>query len=80
MKNEKTFTCPKCGYCSAEFHNICPECGRPFMRDYPDTQMHPRDPDPSGVVTVKFWARIFLVLMLGSIILGLLFSFGILRI
>lgn len=77
MNNEKPFTCPKCGHRSAGFHNVCPECGRPFVRDYPDTRIHPRDPDLTGIVTVKFWARILLVLTIGGIILYLLGSFGV---
>jgi hypothetical protein len=72
------FTCPKCRYTDTVFHAVCPECGRPFMRDYIDTQVHPRDPDLTGVVTVKFWARILLVMIVGGIILGLLASFGLL--
>jgi predicted amidophosphoribosyltransferase len=72
------FTCPKCGYADSEFHTVCPECGRPFMRDYADTQMHPRDPDPTGVVTMKFWARVFLVLMAGGLFVGVLRLFGLL--
>jgi len=76
--SEKLFTCPKCSYADSEFHNTCPECGRPFMRDYTDTQMHPRDPDLTGVVTMKFWARVFLVLMAGGLFLGVLRLFGLL--
>jgi hypothetical protein len=74
--SDKPFTCPKCGYADSEFHTICPECGRPFMRDYTDTRIHPRDPDPTGICTVRFWARILLVLTVGGIVLGLLSSFG----
>jgi hypothetical protein len=74
----KPFTCPKCGHKDAEFPAICPECGRPFMRDYTDTQMHPRDPDPTGICTVRFWAWVLLVLTVGGIVLGLLSSFGLL--
>jgi hypothetical protein len=48
------------------------------MRDYADTQMHPRDPDPTGVVTMKFWARVFLVLMAGGLFVGVLRLFGLL--
>jgi hypothetical protein len=76
---DKPFTCPKCGYRGAVFHPICPECGRPFMRDYPDTQVHPRDPDLTGVCSSKFWIWIFLLSTLGGITISLLFSFGILR-
>jgi hypothetical protein len=72
------FTCPKCRHTDTVFHAVCPECGRPFFRDYIDTRMYPRDPDPTGVVTVKFWALVLLVLTAGGIILGLLSSFGLL--
>jgi len=70
------FTCPKCGYKDREFHQVCPECGRPFARDFIDTQIHPRDPDPTGIYSGKFWARVFIVLTLGGLALYLLFSFG----
>lgn len=76
---EKPFACPKCGYRDSAFHPICPECGRPFMRYYLDTQVHPRDPDLTGVCTSKFWIWVFLLSILGGIIINLLFSFGILR-
>jgi hypothetical protein len=79
VDTEKPFICPKCGYHDAIFHAICPECGRPFMRDYIDTQVYPRDPDLTGVCTSKFWIRVFLLFTLGGIIISLLFSFGILR-
>jgi ribosomal protein L32 len=75
--NKPLFTCPKCGYKDSEFHQVCPECGRPFFRDYPDTQIHPRDPDPTGVYKGKFWARVFLVCTLLGLVLYLLASFGI---
>jgi hypothetical protein len=48
------------------------------MRDYTDTQMHPRDPDPTGICTVRFWAWVLLVLTVSGIVLGLLSSFGLL--
>jgi hypothetical protein len=75
MSTKTPFTCPKCGYGDAVFHNVCPGCDCPFFRDYADTQMHPRDPDPTGICTVKFWARVLLVLTVGGIILGLLSLF-----
>ncbi len=75
--DEKQFSCPKCGYEDLQFHAVCPECGRPFMRDYADTQIHPRDPDLTGICTVKFLAWILLVLAVGGIVLGLLASFGV---
>ena len=58
------FTCPRCGHQDHEFHAVCPECGRPFFRDYIDTQFHPRDPNPTGIYSGKFWAQVFLVLVL----------------
>jgi len=78
MKTNKTpFTCPKCGYIDREFHQVCPECGRPFVRDFLDTQIHPRDPDSTGIYSGKFWARVFLVCTLLGLALYLLASFGI---
>ena len=79
MTPENPFTCPKCGYKSPEFHKVCPECGRPFVRDYIDTQVYPRDPDLTGVCTSRFWIRVFLVLTIGGILLHLLQEFGLLR-
>ena len=73
----RPFICPKCGFADAEFHTICPECGRPFIRDYPDTRIHPRDPDQAGICTVKFWARVMLVLTPGGIVPGLLALSGV---
>mgnify|MGYP007112379478 FL=1 len=65
------FTCPHCGRRSREFRSTCPECGRPFMRDYIDWRMYPRDPERRGTLYYnRFWARVWLVLM----ILGLAFS------
>jgi hypothetical protein len=57
--SKKPFTCPKCGYADSEFHTICPECSRPFMRDYADTRIHPRDPDLTGP-----WAGLSLACLL----------------
>jgi hypothetical protein len=79
VDTDKPFACPKCGFRDSVFHPICPECGRPFMRDYLDTQVHPRDPDLTGVCTSKFWIWVFLLSTLGGIIVSLLFSFGVLR-
>ncbi len=63
-------TCPHCGYRDTTFRAICPECGRPFQRDYIDTRVHPRDPDLTGVVTSRFWARVFLVLVVVGAAIG----------
>ena len=71
------FTCPHCGKTDKEFHQVCPACGRRYFRDYVDTQMHPRDPNPTGIYSGKFWARIFLVCTLLGLVLYLLSSFGI---
>jgi DNA-directed RNA polymerase subunit RPC12/RpoP len=73
--DEKPFTCPHCGFNDDSFHQVCPECGRPFFRDYIDTRVHPRDPNPQGIYKGKFWARIFLVLMLFGLAFGILASF-----
>ncbi|MBP1929954.1 putative amidophosphoribosyltransferase [Methanolinea mesophila] len=62
-KPDGCFRCPHCGNKSPAFHPLCPECGRPFMRDYVDVRVHPRDPDPTGVVTSRFWARVFVVIV-----------------
>lgn len=60
---EKPFTCPHCRHRSEDFHNVCPECGRPFMRDYIDWRMHPRDLELRGTLYYNaFWARMLLVL------------------
>jgi hypothetical protein len=71
------FTCPGCGYKDREFHQVCPECGRPFVRDFIDTQVHPRDPNPTGIYSGTFWAWVFLVCTLLGLALYLLASFGI---
>jgi ribosomal protein L32 len=73
--NHNVFTCPHCGFKDRVFHRVCPECGRPFLRDYIDTQVHPRDPNPQGVYKGKFWALIFLIVILIGLVLGLLMSF-----
>jgi ribosomal protein L32 len=71
------FTCPRCGYQDRIFHQVCPECGRPYFRDYIDTRVHPRDPEPQGVYKGKFWALIFLVLILIGLAVSILPSFHI---
>jgi len=73
------FTCPGCGYKDREFHQVCPECGRPFVRDFIDTQVHPRDPNPTGIYSGTFWAWVFLVCTLLGLTLYLLASFGIIQ-
>jgi hypothetical protein len=77
MSIKPPFTCPKCGHEDSVFHEICPACGRPFFRDYIDTQVHPGDPDLTGVCTTRSWIWVFLILTLGGITIGLLASFGI---
>jgi hypothetical protein len=69
------FTCPRCGHNDNEFHAVCPECGRPYFRDYIDTQFHPRDPNPTGIYSTKFWAQVFLVLVLLGLVVHVLASF-----
>jgi hypothetical protein len=71
MSEKNLFTCPKCGHTDPIFRNVCPACGRPFIRDYTDTQMHPKDPDLTGICTSRFWIWIFLILIIGGIILEL---------
>jgi len=71
------FTCPRCGHGDGEFHKVCPDCGRPFFRDYIDTQFHPRDPNPTGICSGKFWAQVFLVLVLLGLVIHVLGSFRI---
>lgn len=70
------FTCPHCGHTDKNFYTVCPACGRPYIRDYIDTQMHPRDPNPTGIYAGMFWAWVFQVLTLAGLALYLLFSFG----
>jgi hypothetical protein len=73
----RPFTCPRCGYHGRIFHQICPECGRPYFRDYQDTQIHPRDPEPQGIYKGKFRAFVFLVLLLIGLAISILASFHI---
>jgi hypothetical protein len=74
---EVPFTCPYWRNSDEKFHTVCPACGRPCIRDYIDSQMHPMDPNPAGIYSGRFWARVVLVLTLTGIILYLLYSFGI---
>jgi len=76
--DEKPFTCPRCGFNDKIFHTVCPECGRPYFRDYIDTQVFPRDPNTQGIYKGRFWARIFLVLTLIGLAVGILASFHLL--
>jgi predicted amidophosphoribosyltransferase len=62
-KSGAVFRCPHCGHMSVTFRPVCPECGRPFQRDYVDVRVHPRDPDLTGVVTKRSWARVFLLVV-----------------
>ncbi len=59
--DEEPFTCPRCGFKDKIFHEFCPECQRPYFRDYIDTRFFPRDPNPQGISKGTFWARVFLV-------------------
>ncbi len=77
IANKTSFTCPKCGYEDSRFHLVCPEGQRPFIRDFPDTQFHPRDPDPTGIYSGTFWDWAFLVFTLLGLAFYLLASFGI---
>lgn len=71
------FTCPHCGYTDKKYQNICPACGRPYIRDYIDTQMHPGDPNPTGVYAGRFWAWVFLVMVLLGLVLWICGELGI---
>ncbi len=62
-KPSSMFTGPCCGYQNSSLQTICPECGRPYQRDYFDIRVHPRDPDRTGVCTSRFWARVALVVL-----------------
>jgi hypothetical protein len=65
------FSCPHCGHEREKFHYICPECGRPLMRDYIDWRMYPRDHELQGTLFYNpFWARIWLGLWLALLVLG----------
>ena len=70
------FSCPHCHSSDTTFHAICPECGRPFMRDYPDAQIYPRDPDLTGVCTSRFRAKVLLSLILISFTIGIALWFS----
>jgi len=76
---ETPFICPQCGHADKKYFIVCPGCGRPYIRDYIDTQMHPRDPNPTGIYSGRFWAWVFLLTVLTGLALYLLFSFGIMK-
>jgi predicted amidophosphoribosyltransferase len=68
-----SFSCPHCGAVSDTFRNICPSCGRPYIRDYVDVRVHPRDSDLTGTFAFrKKWARVSLVLIMLAVILTVL--------
>ncbi len=71
LKSKSTFTCPECGYADRTFPAVCPECGRPFARDFVDTQMQPRDPDTTGIFSGRLWARVFPACTLAGLNLSL---------
>jgi len=57
--------CPRFVHENDEFHSLCPEYGRPLMRDYIDWRMSTREPARQGTLFYyPFWARIWLVLWL----------------
>gem|GEM_PF-3866256 len=67
------FICPHCRYRSDEFNFICPECGRPYMRDFIDWRMYPRDPELRGTLYYNpFWARIWLALTILGLVVAIL--------
>jgi hypothetical protein len=70
-------TCPHCGHPDEKFHPVRHECGRPYLRDFFDTQMHPRDPNSTGIYSGRFREGVFLVLTLIGLGLYLLSSFGV---
>lgn len=78
---EKPFTCPHCRHKCNEFHYVCPECGRPFIRDYIDWRMYPRDPELRGTLYYNaFWSRALLVLTaLGVVVTVLVVVAGCMR-
>jgi len=69
----EVYACPHCDFRDREFHALCPECGRPFMRDYIDWQYHPRDPDLSGTFFHNSsWARLWLIAAIIAMLVPLL--------
>lgn len=77
--SEKPFTSPRCRFADKNFHEFCHECQRPYFRGYIDTQFFPRDPNPREIYKGKLWTRVFLVLMLIGLALGILASVHLIR-
>lgn len=68
-----SFTCPHCGAVSDTFRTICPSCGRPYVRDYIDVRVHPRDSNLTGTFAYRrFWARVSLALIVLGVALTIL--------
>jgi predicted amidophosphoribosyltransferase len=66
-------SCPHCGAESDTFRNICPSCGRPYIRDYIDVRVHPRDPNLTGTFAYRrFWARVSLAVIVLAVFLTIL--------
>ncbi|MDD1703788.1 MAG: hypothetical protein LUP97_00950, partial [Methanoregula sp.] len=71
-------------HCSSrdkEFHALCPACGRPFVRDYIDCRVHPRDPERTGTffydtVWARFWLFAVILAVVAPFILGWVFGAG----
>ncbi|NMB77586.1 MAG: hypothetical protein GYA23_00645 [Methanomicrobiales archaeon] len=76
---KKPFICPKCHHRSEDFQVICPECGQRFIRDFLDVQLYPKDPDPTGSCTDRFWIQVFLLLTLAGFLYTLLLWSGALK-
>ncbi len=65
-------SCPHCNFHDHEFHAVCPECGRPFIRDYIDWRIHPRDPDLTGTLFhSRSWALFWLCALILCLVLPL---------
>jgi hypothetical protein len=73
---KNAFLCPRCNYRNSVFSAVCPACGRPFIRDYIDFRMHPRDPDLTATLFHDpFWARIWFILFVASFFISLALPF-----
>jgi hypothetical protein len=67
IPRKNIFLGPLCNYRSSVFSYVCPACGRPFMRDYSDFRIHPRDPNLTATLFHDpFWARIWLIFFISS--------------